>query len=347
MPPPQESELNYSDLYAQTFSKTVTYIRFSQTVEECIGCMYDMTDEDAAFLKTYNQKRPAAPPLSDDDFERIMEVFEDTAHYKTPFASVDQTIVPYDDMVQGLQHLETSSRFSVMPHAKDLYEYWKSRRQAFGNRALHATLKFETHQESDEMDPYVCFRRREVRQTRKTRARDVQSVEKLKRLRQELEEGRQLISATCKREDNKLELLKVDRAIFEQRAHLKEHKKRLGIKTHDEDLINVKVRRAAPATWLVLTSRSSRNPKGSNYLPRDDSLLPCCRLMRHDRTDALSIVSFCCCRQEMSRRSASWLQMLRKRFRTTKSGTGTISISRRARCLQFGGRRLFRASDPP
>lgn len=238
VPPPEESTLNYDDLYSRRFSKTSTYIRFSQTVEESIGCMYDMTEDDDAFLKSYNQKRAASAHLSEDNFEKIMDVFEETSYIKAPFASIDQTIVPYDDMLQGLRDLDEPK---ILLHAKEIYEYWKSRRQALNNQPLHPTLKFEKHQESDEADPYVCFRRREVRQTRKTRARDVQSAEKLKRLRKELEDGRQLVLAAHNRELLKAEMLKADRAIFELRAQLKEHKIRLGIKTDDEDLVNQKV----------------------------------------------------------------------------------------------------------
>lgn len=91
------------------------------------------------------------------------------------------------------------------------------------------------------MDPYVCFRRREVRQTRKTRARDVQSADKLKRLRRELEEGRQLILMSHERELQKRDLLRLDKSIFEKRAQVKEMKVRLGIKVDDNDLINQKV----------------------------------------------------------------------------------------------------------
>ncbi|KAK4104835.1 EPL1-like protein [Parathielavia hyrcaniae] len=268
VPPPQESTLNYDELYARPFSKTSSYIRFSQTVEESIGCMYDMTEEDDAFLKSYNQKRPASAQLSEDDFEGIMEVFEDTSYVQAPFASIDQTILSYDEMLQGLQDLD---KFKIMPHTKDVYEYWKSRRQALSNQPLHPTLKFEKHQDSDEADPYVCFRRREVRQTRKTRARDVQSAEKLKRLRKELEEGRQLVLAAHNRELLKAEMLKADRAIFEVRAQLKEHKIRLGIRTDDEDLINQKpqkrkaadisiVQRAPPPTQLRIAVRSDGRP---------------------------------------------------------------------------------------
>lgn len=240
VPPPQESHVNYDALYSRSFTQPANYIRFSQTVEECIGCLYDMTEEDEEFVKSYNQKRSAGTQLSEDDFEQIMEVFEDTASISTPYASVDKTIVPYDHMVAGLNELQLPK---VMIHAKEIYEYWKSQRTAVGG-PLHPALKFETHQDSDEMDPFVCFRRREVRQTRKTRARDIQSADKLKRLRRELEEGRQLVILAHEREVHKRELLRVDHAVYEQRAKLKEMKIRLGIKTDDEDLVNQKVSRA-------------------------------------------------------------------------------------------------------
>ncbi|KAF3760204.1 hypothetical protein M406DRAFT_348512 [Cryphonectria parasitica EP155] len=244
VPPPQESDINYDELYSRRYQDPVTYIRSSQTVEECIGCMYDMTEEDDEFLKVYNAKRPPAQQLSEDDFEGVMEVFEETASFSTPFAAVDKSIAPYSEMVPGLNNLDAAK---VMPHAKELYEYWKQRRQARGNGPLNPTLKFETHQDSDDMDPYVCFRRREVRQTRKTRARDVQSADKLKRLRRELEDGRQLILQSYERELNKRDLLQYDRAVYETRENLKQLKVRLGIKTNENDLWPLKVsKRKAP-----------------------------------------------------------------------------------------------------
>jgi enhancer of polycomb-like protein len=260
VPPPQESEIDYDQLYASRFAQPSSYIRFSQTVEECITCQYDMTIEDDEFLKEYNNKKAANAQLSEDDFEMIMEVFEDTASDQTPFASVDNTVVGYEMMVPSLNQLG-SARF--MTHAKPIYEYWKSRRQETGNKSLHPTLKFETHQESDEADPYVCFRRREARQTRKTRARDVQTAEKVKRLRRELEDGRQLVLWSNEREVLKREILHLDRMIFEQRAKLKEFKLRLGIKGEDEDLFNQKPQRRKVAELIT----GPRPPGGPNRQP--------------------------------------------------------------------------------
>ncbi|KAI1823355.1 EPL1-like protein [Xylaria intraflava] len=240
VPPPQKSiEANYDELYPTPYVEPRNYIKFSDTVEETLkGSLYDMTAEDDEFLRNYNSKRSANARLSDDDFERIMEVFEETAAESTPFAEVDNTFVPYELMSQTISH-HIREKF-IQAHAKSIYEHWRNRRQAASNKSLHPSLKFETHQEHDDMDPYVCFRRREVRQTRKTRARDVQVADKLKKLRRELEDGRELVDLAFEREGLKLALLRADRLIFEQRAKLKETKIKLNVKTDDDDLVNTK-----------------------------------------------------------------------------------------------------------
>lgn len=237
-PPAEETkDINYDGLYSLKFAKSSSYIRFSQTVEECTGCQYNMTSEDDVFLKAYNQKRTASNQCSEDDFEKIMEVFETTADRQTPFAAIDNTVVGFDVMEIILkQEIDKKAQ----PSAKYIYDYWKTRRQFASNRPLQPTLKFELHQDSDDGDPYVCFRRRDVRQTRKTRARDIQVTDKLRKLRKELEEGRQLVIMSLQREQAKRDLLAVERSIFEQRCKVKEIRQRLGIKVDDEDLINQK-----------------------------------------------------------------------------------------------------------
>ncbi|KAI8965626.1 enhancer of polycomb-like-domain-containing protein [Daldinia sp. FL1419] len=238
VPPPQKSEADYNELYPTPYVEPRNYIKFSETVEETLGCLYDMTTEDEEYLKTYNAKWTGNTQLSEDDFERIMEVFEDTAAEQAPFAAVDNTVVPFEVMAQAMNHIVPVKL--IQAHAKNVYEYWKTRRQVSGNRNLQPSLKFETHQEHDDMDPYVCFRRREVRQTRKTRARDAQVSDKLKKLRRELEDARQLVVFSYQREIFKRELLRSDRSVFEQRSSLKETKIRLGIKGDDEDFFNAR-----------------------------------------------------------------------------------------------------------
>lgn len=348
VPPPQQSELNYDQFYPQKVAKTSTYIRFSQTVEECISCMYDMTEDDETFLKSYNLKLTPSARLSEDDFERIMDVYEDMAANITPFSAIDQTVPSYQEMLRGLEPLDSTK---VMVHAKQIYEYWKSRREISKNRPLNPTLKFETHAESDELDPYVCFRRREIRQTRKTRARDVQSADKLKRLRKELEEGRQLILAAHNRELLKADMLKVERAIFDQRAIIKEQKLRLGIRTGDEDLVNQKVSQTARRARLTSANANASNSRKRGRLRRHPQLkdplhLPrsvCpCAPMAVPQSRILSNSQIALPRRMRSSSSRS-----RKRFRTTSTGTRTMSISLASRCLPFRAQDKIWASDLP
>ncbi|KAF8859574.1 putative enhancer of polycomb-like protein 1 [Acephala macrosclerotiorum] len=268
-PPAEETpDLDYDDLYPLVFNKPATYIRFSQTVEETTGCQYNMTSEDDTFLKEHNKKKSAGARCSEDDFERIMDVFEDTANDQVPFASVDNTILPFDVMKPALKlHVDEK----LMGIASEIYQHWRRCRQESGGHQLQPSLKFEKNQTDDDGDPYVCFRRRDVRQTRKTRARDTQSVEKIKRMRKELDEGRQLIDMALQRELTKRELLKCDKSIFEQRAEVKKTKIKLGIKTDDEDLINQRPQKRKitdfggqlqrpPGTQLRLPGRSDGRP---------------------------------------------------------------------------------------
>lgn len=110
-------------------------------------------------------------------------------------------------------------------------------------------MQFETGAETDDSDPYVCFRRREVRAIRKTRGRDAHSAEKLKKMRKELEEARKLLDSIRQREALKREQLAVDRRLFEQRANLRQVKLNLPeqYKPGDEDLlINQRVNLTLP-----------------------------------------------------------------------------------------------------
>ncbi|KAI9850682.1 MAG: Enhancer of polycomb-like protein 1 [Thelocarpon superellum] len=233
-----QSNIQYDRFYPLKFSQPATYIRFSSTVEDCSGCQYCMSAADDAFLKTLNQKKPVSSQCSEDLFEEVMDFFEQTARLKQPFAAVDNPpVVTWEEMESSFDETLEEKGRSLAP---EIYPHWKARRLKRGNKTLMPGLKLETGQETDDSDPYICFRRREVRQVRKTRGRDAQSTEKLRKLRKELEDARQLISTVKQREMTRRELLAVERTLFEQRAQVKETKRKLGIKGDDEDLINQK-----------------------------------------------------------------------------------------------------------
>ena len=225
-----------------------------------------MNDEDDAFLKSINNKRNASTQCSEDQFEEVMNLFEETAQAKQPYAAVDNPpVLAYEEMESAIdENLDDSARLFT----KEIYEHWKTRRLEDGNKSLLPGLKFETGADTDDADPYVCFRRREVRQIRKTRGRDAHSAEKLKKLRKELEESRKLMASIRQREILKREQLAVERQLFEQRSNLRQVKLNLPeqYKEGDEDLlINQKVSSAAliPKTVPGLTFRSLR--RGSRW----------------------------------------------------------------------------------
>jgi hypothetical protein len=296
-----------------------------------------MTREDDEFLTKYNDALATPNRLSEDNFEAIMDVFESTASEQTPYASVDNTVVAYEHMVSTLAILNSPV---IMQHAQAIYDYWCSRRKEVGNRPLHSTLKFEVHQETDESDPYVCFRRREARQTRKTRARDVQMTEKLKRLRRELEDGRQLVIDTFERETLKRAYLNMDRDVFEQRARLKEMKVRLGIKTEDEDLYNHKVRarRLRPVVRFCGANPvrlcSLRSVKRPNRLRHRGSSCGCL----HGPIRAPSNPTLSCSRTSWRRRRTCSNKRSRGWRSPTRCRTKTMSICRSRHSRRCGNR---------
>ncbi|KAL8670846.1 MAG: hypothetical protein Q9168_004646 [Polycauliona sp. 1 TL-2023] len=231
-----QSSLEYDRLYPLTFPQPATYIRFSSTVEDCCGCPYDMDDDDNLFLKSLNQK-DASTQCSEDHFEEVINFYEETAQAKQPYAAVDNSpVLSYEAVSDAFdESLDAPAR----SFNKEIYQHWKTRRLKGGNRSLAANLKLETGVETDESDPYVCFRRREVRQVRKTRGRDAHSAEKLKKLRKELEESRQIMALIRQREITKLEQLTIERQLFEQRSSLRQVKFNLPeqYKEGDEDLL--------------------------------------------------------------------------------------------------------------
>ncbi|KAF1974641.1 hypothetical protein BU23DRAFT_96948 [Bimuria novae-zelandiae CBS 107.79] len=229
------SKLQYEDLYPRRFTQPSTYIRFSSTVEDTVGCPYCMTSEDAAWLKAYNQKRGKAPHCSEDEFEYVINFFEQTTQEKQPYAEVDTApVLAYEELESAFDETipESARRF-----AKDIYVHWKAERERNLNKPLMPTLKFERNLDTDDADPYVCFRRREVRMQRKTRGRDAQVTEKLKKLRKELEEARFIMAQVKRREVMIREQLALDKTIFQQRREITETKRRLSIKGDDEELL--------------------------------------------------------------------------------------------------------------
>ena len=245
---------------------------------------------------------------TEDQFEQLMDFFEQYSRSSQPYAMVDNApVIDFDEMVQSAEFQETVDE-NARPFAKEIYDHWKARRTKRGNRPLMPQLKVETNQDTDDGDPYICFRRREVRQIRKTRGRDAQSIEKLRKLRKELEDARKLIALVRQRELSKRELLAVERTLFEQRIEVKNTKRKLGIKGDDDDLINQKVRRSemrnenlddcSKRLTLYSLKRKRRPSKPKLSVPRARSCVSHCVLTADPQSRILFYCKIPCKRRK-------------------------------------------------
>lgn len=268
------SKIKYDELYPHRFAQPATYIRFSSTVEDSIGCPYCMSEADEVWLSARNRDRRGEDVCGEDEFEEVMNFFEETSLLKQPFAAVDNTpVLPVEEMEESYDEM---LRLEARRFIRDIYPHWKSERLARHNRPLMVklkTLKMDTGQDADDADPFVCFRRREVRQVRKTRGRDAQIAEKLKRLRKELEDARHLLSRIREREHRRKEDLNLSRKIFEQRAALRESKRLLNIPDEDEDLL---ITAKTPKKRPVEVATASKPQAGSQLklISRQESVAP-------------------------------------------------------------------------
>lgn len=207
---------------------------------------YCTSDADVEFLARLNDgkdvdgrdRKDKLSQCAVDTFEEVMNFFEETSARLQPYANVDSA------PILTLEEMERSPEEEISADAqkwlKPIYKYWVQKK---GNRPLMPSIKvrvLDTGSEVDDADPYVCFRRREVRLTRKTRGRDAQVVEKLKKLRLEAQSALELIRMVADRERLKAESLQIDRRVFNERKQLKEVKAAkniVGEKGDDEELL--------------------------------------------------------------------------------------------------------------
>ncbi len=131
-----------------------------------------------------------------------------------------------------------------------VYPHWKSRREDREGKAVTPYLNFD---ETNDNDPYVCFRRREVKQIRKTRKTDALHIEKMIRLRAELEHAVALTELVAQREKTKRASLRQGRECWENVKDLMDIKRQWGIVgpqqgLEDEELISGERRDPAQAS---------------------------------------------------------------------------------------------------
>ncbi|KAJ1935951.1 Enhancer of polycomb-like protein 1, partial [Linderina pennispora] len=147
----------YDRLYRKDFKCPTSLIRSSETVEECCAPMYCMDDNDDTWLAATNKKRGKVglQQLSADQFEAAMDQLE-TLTKDMVFTRVED--IPTIEYLAA--HAADRDRPFDVTTIEVVFEHWQERRQKAEFKPIMPGLQFEDVSKT-EIDPYVCFRRRE------------------------------------------------------------------------------------------------------------------------------------------------------------------------------------------
>ncbi|KAI9202210.1 enhancer of polycomb-like-domain-containing protein [Polychytrium aggregatum] len=231
IPTPDASKLapDFERYYSRDYKQPPTLIRYSALTEESAECPYNIDEADFEWLTRHNESLAASDPKShrvtEDEFEHIVWTLEKTASEKLMIVapSLSEAESALSSSIPALHSLCRSSIPSI-------FEHWSQRRFIDRHgKPIQPQLRLEEIGLTVDMDPYVCFRRREIKPMRKTRAGDTKSLEKLKKLRDEMQRSREILELVAKRERMRKESLVLEHLIFQQRVLVRTLRKKLGV----------------------------------------------------------------------------------------------------------------------
>lgn len=262
----------YSNFYQPGWPETESYIRSSATVEDAQGNEYNMDEEDVEHLSRINSKIPdIKAKCTEDEYEMICTLIESVIAEKQPYLSLqpDQIFgykevekhiydklearkkaaanpLNLEKMLAEAQSPDYANKFVGSPHRSPsasvksfgsaIYQHWRARKIAHGVMSIFPSLKYESGLASDDGDPYVCFRHREVRQSRKTRRTDQQNSGRIRKLHTEMQDAQSLFSLILSRERKRLQQIQTDFEVFELRCRVKALKRKLKIGPEPDDI---------------------------------------------------------------------------------------------------------------
>ncbi|KAJ3332845.1 Enhancer of polycomb-like protein 1 [Gonapodya sp. JEL0774] len=205
-----------------------------------------MDERDDEWLANYNGKVVAgeyqgAPTLTEDQFEELMWGLEklvgDKQSSEQAAASRAAPIASYPTLREFGVYVENATKTlpssrqvvkleTLKESATYILEWWKKRRTERGGLPIQPVLKME---DNGTNDPYVCFRRREIRPLRKTRRVDAHSMDRIRLLRDQMRRALDLADMVAKREKLRREALLLDELVFRQRVMVRQIRRKMGL----------------------------------------------------------------------------------------------------------------------
>lgn len=176
-------------------------------------------------------------------------------------------------------------------YARIIYPYWRERKVDRGGRRIIPQLnvcfriitidmsvlirfipRLTQYDETNESDPYVCFRRRMPKPLRKTRRQDPTSLDRLSRLSDELRKVMSLAQLTLQREQIKQTDVSEARSVAEARVKLIDVKKKAvtGVggawlaSVHDDELFVMDLERPVVTGGVAGQKRKPANEAQGN-----------------------------------------------------------------------------------
>lgn len=222
-------------------------------VKEISGDVKEIEDpkKNGVVTTDHEDEVPTQSKIELDDFEKAMFLLDQIGNEK----NTDQPDLAY--CLNSIDKEPPADKPSLdLTILTKIYEYWKQNRYIsnFG-LPLRPLLKAEDMSADPDHDPYVCFRRREIKTLRKVRRSDTLALDKLKNLLADLGKVSTLLGTIHEREVARKDLLALEWKVFEGRIRVRRVKKWLGINSADTldaspvfiALIQVKRRRLDPS----------------------------------------------------------------------------------------------------
>jgi enhancer of polycomb-like protein len=107
--------------------------------------------------------------------------------------------------------------------ARNIFPYWKSRREQRKGHRIIPQLNFD---ETNDGDPYVCFRRRDVKVTRKTRQKDMLVVDRMRNVQVEMLAATKIVALVLEREKEKAKAMRAEKEHWEARWNFMQFKRK-------------------------------------------------------------------------------------------------------------------------
>ncbi|QRW27457.1 enhancer of polycomb-like protein 1 [Rhizoctonia solani] len=263
------------------------------------GCTYYMDEVDAEWLSKNNAeltdaarasspsrglprsakargKEPESPSvaITEDEFELVMGILERITDERHPCLHADvskfPTLTDFEPVFSNRLPISFFPDYrvpdSVPPPAQLLrmfrviYPHWRERRLERDGRRIIPQINSD---ETNEGDPYVCFRRRDAKPVRKTRRSDTGSVDRMQSLFNNIRQLQHIAQSVVRREQLKHNRALEERQIMNCRMNLAEVKRKFpttpfGSRDDDEVLVDKIVKR--PKLEGTNTIRLSRRP---------------------------------------------------------------------------------------